>query len=333
MTRLPVILILALAFALPASAGEEAELIWKDGKWAPLPAPAKGTPEGEAAIVRQEIDAGRHDQAVKAAKAFLKNYSLHPLREDVLAMAGDAQMRLGNYWKAHLQYKQQLGEFPKGALSERALEREMEIAKAFLDGRKRTFAGVLKIGAADDGVEILESVAVHAPISERAEIALITIGDYYFDNRRWEEAAAQYDGFISLYPKSPRGPYARLRAAESFRRAYRGGGYDETPLIEAETRYKAFRREHPAAAAEAKVDDILRQIHSDRARKQFTVGRFYLRIGRKEAARYYFALVTTEFSDTVWAEEARQELANLPAEPAEPAGPAEPKPQAEAPAS
>ncbi|MHC4717953.1 MAG: tetratricopeptide repeat protein, partial [Planctomycetota bacterium] len=154
MTRLIVTMVCAAALALPA-AGEEAELIWKDGKWVPLPAPAKGTPEGEAAIVRRELDAGRGRQALKAARGFLKRYSLHPLREYVLCLAGDAEMRQGNYWKAHRRYRQQLGEFPKGPMAERALEREMEVARAFLAGRKRK-VGPLRLNAEGDGVEILE---------------------------------------------------------------------------------------------------------------------------------------------------------------------------------
>jgi len=310
MTRLTGILILVAVLAVPA-AGEQTELILEDGKWAPQPAPAKGTPEGEAAIVRHELDEGRDAKAVRAAKGFLKRYSLHPLRESVLSMAGDAEMRRGDYWQAHLYFKKQLAEFPKGALSDRAMDRQMQIAKAFLAGRKRKFAGFMKIGAGGDGVDILEDIAVVAPTSDRAEEALMTIGDYYFDSARWDEAAAEYDGFLSLYPKSERVPRARMQAAEAFRRAYRGPAYDETPLIEAEQRYKALLRDHPAAAAEGNAEEILQQIHSDRALKQLTIARFYLRIDRKQAAAFYFRLVRDEYGDTTWGEQAGELLAGL----------------------
>ena len=316
MTRLLMIPVLALVIALPA-AGEKAELIWTDGEWVRLPAPAQGTPEGEAAIVRRELDAGRHGKALKAAKRFLKRRTLHPLREYVLSLAGDAQMRRGNYWKAHRQFKRQIGEFPKGKLAERALEREMEIARAYLGGRKRK-VGPLRLNAGDDGVEILEDVAAHAPLADRAEVAMMTIGDHYFAKRRWEEAAVQYDSFTKLYPKSSRTDTAHLRAAESFRRTYRGPRYDETPLVEAEQRYLVIKRDHPAAADDAGVANILRQIRSDRACKQFETGRFYARIGRPGAAEYYFKLVAADYADTPWVDPARKELAKGAAAPATP---------------
>ena len=295
---------------LPA-AGQDSELVWRDGKWVRLPAPAEGTPAGELALIRRDVDAGDYDKAVKHAKAYLKRYPADAGREEVYCLAGEAELRRGKHWPAHVWYKKLLDEFPNGKRLERALEREMEIAKAFLAGKKRRIGKVLVISAKSDGIEILEQIAQRVPGTQQAQQAMLTVADHYFAEEKWGDAADGYDQFLKLFPKSSHAPRAEQQAAESFRRAYRGPLFDETPLIEAEQRYKAFARNHPAAAAEADVSGLLEAIHAERARKQYEVGQFYVRTDEPEAATYYFELVAKDFADTDWAGRARAALAGL----------------------
>jgi outer membrane assembly lipoprotein YfiO len=309
--RLTVLVMVATAaFAGAPAAGEE-EILWKDGKWVKQAAPAEGTPAGELALIRVQLDKGRYGSAARQAKRFLKRYPNDPLGEQACCLAGDAELRRGNYWQAYRWYENQIRDFPNGQLLDRALEREIEVARAFLGGGKRRLGKVLKISGEQDGIEILEKIAQRAVGTPRAEIALLTIADHYLDKGKWAEAAASYDGFLQLFPKSPRAVHAELRAAEAFHKAYRGPLYDETPLIEAEHRYQAFANNHPDKAREVKVEEILQEIHSQRAGKQYEVGQFYLRTGDPDAAKHYFELVASQFSDTKWAGRALGKLAAL----------------------
>jgi outer membrane protein assembly factor BamD (BamD/ComL family) len=266
------------------------------------------------------VDAKEYDQAVEQADKFLKRYRGDPLREEVLSLAGDAEMGQGSHWSAYKRYERQLKEFPNGPRVERALGRELEIAKAFLAGKKRPMLKVFRIPAAGDGIEILHRIAERAPGTEQAELALLAVGDYYFDKSDWPAAIDAYDGYLGLFPKSPRAVHAELRSAEALRTSYLGPQWDETPLIEAEQRYKAILQRYPSAAATAGVANILQEIRSARARKQYTIARFYLRTGKKDAAEHYFKLAVAEYSGTTWAERAAQELSKLgPSRPAAPA--------------
>ena len=298
------------ALALPAL-GQETELIWKDGKWVEMAKPAEGTPEGEAAILRQHLDRGRYAEAVKVAKRMIKRYPGHPLTEEAYGLAGDAELRRGRYWQAYRWYERQIAAFPGGRYLERALEREMEIAKAFLAGKKRLLGGFMPIGAEKTGIEILDRIAQRSIGSERAEVALLTIADHYFDQREWEAACDHYQNFLALFPKSPRAAHAEVRAAESFHRAYRGPLWDETPLVEAQQRYLALRRNRPAKSAELKVDQLLEELRAERAAKQYEIGQFYLRTGSKDAAAFYFALVKKDYGDTRWGKRAGEALQRL----------------------
>lgn len=296
--------------AVLAPAGED-EMIWQNGKWVRQAPPAEGTAEGEAAIVRHDLDGKKYGDAIQHAERFLKRYPSDPLREQVLGLAGDAELGRGMYWQAYERYEKQLGEFPNGTDVERTLEREMEVAATFLAGKKRVVAKVFRLPAEDEGIEILHRVAEHAPGTATAELALLMVGDHFFKKANWQDAAGAYDSYLKLFPKSQRTVYAEVQAAHALRQAYRGAYWDDTSLIEAEQRYKMILRDYPAAAREANVGAILQDIQLARAQKQFEVGRFYLRTGKKEAAIRYFNRVVDEYGQTEWARKAEIELTKL----------------------
>ena len=311
-SRMTTALVLGVAALLAAPAwGEDEELVRREGKWVKLAKPAKGTPAGEAAIVRQLVDRRKFRSALRSAKKFLKRYPTHKLREDVFCLAGDAEMGRGRYWQAYEWYEKQISEFPTGPRLERALDKEMTIARAFLAGKKRIALKVLRLKAFDDGIEIMHRVAEYAPGTERAELALLAVGDHHFGKGQWQGAVDSYDAYLRLFPKSRRAIHARLRAAEAMRRSYRGSKWDETPLIEAEQRYKDFALRHPAVTRKIGVDKVLKELRSARAAKRYQVGQYYLRTGKRESAAYYFKLVARDFADTEWAGRALAELAKI----------------------
>ena len=86
--------------AVPAYGQQEAE--WKDGNWVLVAAPAKGTPAGETALIRQELDKGWNRTAVSDAEKFVKTYPLDPYAEEVLMLAGRAEMVRGRSYQAYV---------------------------------------------------------------------------------------------------------------------------------------------------------------------------------------------------------------------------------------
>jgi outer membrane assembly lipoprotein YfiO len=302
-------LLLAAAGSIPAHADED--LVEKDGKWVRLAEPKEGTAAGELSLLRQDLDGKRYGDALKHAQRFLKRYPADPLREEVMGLAGDAELARGHYWQAYEWCEKQLAAFPGGEGMERALKREMEVAEAFLAGKKRIAARVFRLPARSEGIDILQRIAEHAPGTPTAEAALLTIGDYYYNQGQWADAVSAYDNYLKLFPRSRHAEHAELHAAQALRRSYRGAQYDETPLLEAEQRFGAFHERYPAAARQANVEQVLRQIRAARAEKQFEVGRFYARTGRKAAAAQYFNLVVDAYGDTDWAVRAEAELTRL----------------------
>jgi outer membrane protein assembly factor BamD (BamD/ComL family) len=297
------------AVAPRAPAQQETE--WKDGNWVRVAAPARGTPAGEAAIIRRHVEAGRHRAAVSEADKFVKKYPLDPSIEEVLMLAGRAEMGRQRYFQAYEYFEKQLSQFPSGRYFERALQYESEVAEAFLAGKKRVVWGIFYLPAQDDGIMILGKIAEHAPGSALAERCLMRIGDYHYQQRDYADAVAAYDRYLETFSRAERASYATLQAARASLASYRGPDFDETPLLEARQRYEMFQQRFPLQADRVDVPRILEQIRVQLAKKTFATAEFYERTGRRDPAKYYYRLVVDRYPRTEWESRAAASLRRL----------------------
>jgi len=283
---------------------------WTGESWVPLARPAEGTADGELALVRQYVHDGKTSKAVKAAKKFVKRYPGHPAGEEVMMLAGQAEFDRGRYYQAYEWFEKQLANYPAGPLFDRSLKKEYEIAEAFLAGKKRII-GPLRLGARSEGLEILHRITEHAPGSDLARSALLRIGDYHFERREWNRAAEAYDEFLKLYGKSGQAAYAALRAARAALFMYKGAAFDDTPLLDAEQRFRNFLERFPDAARQEKVPQLLHNITELKAERLYAAGQFYERIGREQAARAAYERILQDYAGTSWASTAGQQLTRL----------------------
>jgi len=307
-----VIILAVLSAAAVCGAQDRTEHVWKDGKWVPAPKGKKGTPEGEISLMRRYLDAGKPRAARKAAKRFLQRYPTDSRREEAMMLAAQAQMDRGRYYDAFERFNYQLDQYPNGEFFERGLQRQYEIADAFLKGRKRRIIwGMFRKSGAEDGLEILAQIAQRVPGTVIAEKSVLRAADYHYEAEQAAEAVEAYDNYIKMFPKSPRLSYAMLRAARATYAQYRGEAFDDTPLVDARHRFDDFAKLYPVEARKANVPMVLSQIRNALVRRTFATAKFYRRVRRKEAAIFYYRKVIAEHRDSHWARRAKDALVEL----------------------
>jgi len=307
------VILCAVVLASGARAGAEGtEHVWKDGKWVAAPKPAEGTPEGELALVRMYLDKERPKKALKAIKKFIARYPNDSRREEIMMLTGQAEMDRGRYDKAHERFNEQMDQYRNGAFYDRAVQRQYQIADAFLKGRKRR-AWIFKVSAVDKGIDILNGIADRVPGTVIAEKALLRVGDYHYDARKVVEAVEAYDHYIKTFPQSPRQRmgHAMLRAARARYAQYRGEAFDDTPLTDAQQRFLIYSNHYPEQANKANIPMVLSQIRNALVRRYFASARFYQRIGRKTAAIFYYKKVVAQSAESHWARRAEDALTAL----------------------
>lgn len=283
-----------------------------DGKWVLIAPPVPGTPMGDLRLIRQDVQSHSDGPAVSAAKAFLKKYPGDAGQEEVMMLAAQAEMHRGRLWQAYNDWtEKQLTQYPAGKFSQRVLQWEYDIGDAFLNGKKRIALGILRLPAEPEGLQILHRIVEHAPGSPLGDRALLRIGAYHFNHRNWAEAILAYDEYVKLFRNAQGVPYATIQAARASFLAYRGAQYDDTPLLDAEQRFKIFREHYPVQAVKADVNQLLTNIRDLRAQRLLTTAAFYRRTGRPQGEALYYRQVLDQFPQTPSAAIAHEKLAML----------------------
>ncbi|MBL7221714.1 MAG: outer membrane protein assembly factor BamD [Phycisphaerae bacterium] len=296
---------------------EKTEHVWKDGKWVIAPRPVEGTPEGELALVRMYMDKDRPKDALKAIKNFMARYPNDSRREEIMILAGQAEMDRGRYEKAYDRFNEQMDQYRNGEFYDRAVQRQYEIADAFLKGRKRRVWRIFRVSAVDKGIEILNAIADRVAGTVIAEKALLRVGDYHYDTGNVVEAVDAYDHYVKTFPQSPRQRlgHAMLRAARARYAQYRGEAFDDTPLTDAQQRFIIYTDRYPEQADKANIPMVLSQIRNALVRRYFASAKFYQRVGRKTAAVFYYKKVVAQSAESHWARRAEDALGALGARP------------------
>ena len=82
-------------------------------------------------------------------------------------------------------------------------------------------------------IQAYERVRQYDPTGPLADASLMALGNAYFRQGEWEEAAQNYDTLRKEYPNSKYQMTAHLLDLQAKMRIYQGTAYDETPLKEA----------------------------------------------------------------------------------------------------
>jgi outer membrane protein assembly factor BamD (BamD/ComL family) len=283
---------------------------WR-GKWVRSGSKSEVGPDGQLAAIRQLVDKEHHAKVVKAAKAFIKKHPEHRGCEEAMMLAGESELARGRYYQAFEWFEKQLARYPSGKYFQRSLGREFSAAEAFLAGKKRIVWGFIRLPAKEDGLDILSRIAEHSPKSAIAAKAIMRIADYHYKADEYTEAVNAYDRYVETFKNSPDCWYAMLQAARATRAQFAGIKFDETPLVEAEQRFKAFAERFPRAAKKENISKTLNEIADTLAEKLYACGKYYVRVGKPSAAAFYYKQVLDRYGRTAWARQARQSLNGL----------------------
>jgi outer membrane protein assembly factor BamD (BamD/ComL family) len=273
-----------------------------------LETPLEGTPADAQALMEQ----GQYRKAEKMLKPYLEATPVdEPGRAEALFLYAEAAFIRGEYGVADERYRKVINEYPNTRQFALSLRRELEIAKAWLAGKKKRVLKVLKLNAEDEALDILSMIEQLAGGYRIAEVALWTKGDHFFQTGQFELAEIAYRRLAQNY-NSPRYQNAAMYGASSSALAsFPGVKFDDSSLLDAQELYSQYMRKFPHESEKQNVPVILDQIKLRRAEKDYEVARFYRKIHQPKAAVYYYEFVIRNWPDTLYAQKAQVELDQL----------------------
>jgi len=311
------VLTATLFFAASGICAEpETYRLGKSGKWQKIPDTPEGASMRQIAKIKQLIETGQPKAAKKAVADFRANYadlSTYELDAFDAFIEGELFYAKRKWTKAVRKYDFLLDNWPESAFRPAALNRQFEIAKAFLDGEKRTVLKVLKLSAYEDADKIMHGIESREGDTPRSQRALVELAKGYQKQEKYLNAAEAWLEVIEIWRVGDVGENALYQMANSHNLAYKGSRYDSTTLETARSYYILYQGQYddPNFTTTEEVAAKIATIDEKLAEKQYTIGLHYENAENIEAAKIYYNHIINheEWSTSKAAESAKTRLA------------------------
>lgn len=259
------------------------------GNWVATTSPEPGTDAGIMAEARRLIANEQPGDARELLDPWIDANARtdNPYLPQAYLLRGDATSAAGDEWEGLYDYESVIKGFPGSPEFTKAVERELEIAIAYLHGLKRKWLGLRFLNAEEEGIELLVRVQERMPGSRLAERAGIELGDHYYRNRELSLASEAYELFLKNYPNSAYRDRALQRRVYASIGRFKGPRYDGSALIDSRVLIRQYMTLYPAGAAEAGLDEsLLNRIDDSAGAQLLETAKWYLVRDDAVAARH-----------------------------------------------
>ncbi|MBX3374577.1 MAG: outer membrane protein assembly factor BamD [Phycisphaeraceae bacterium] len=306
----PLVLLLFLV-AAPAEAQQRLRLGPDDDRWEAAPRDT-GDPSATRLSMALEALARRQwERAEVLATDWIDRNPGHPLLAEAYLVRAEALFGRGEEYRSLYDYELICRRYPGAEAFVTACERQLEIAVAYLAGRKRRLLGLRILGAEEEGEELLIRVQERLPGSQIAERAALELADWYYRESKMGRAAEMYGIFLANFPRSASVELARRRLIYAHLAAYQGPEHDPSGLDEARTRLEDLDANNPAAARRLGSRALLIRIEESAADKLLTTARWYERSGDPISAERTLRRLVRAYPASVATRDAIPVLARL----------------------
>jgi outer membrane assembly lipoprotein YfiO len=260
----------------------------------------------------QMMQHGQVGPAKKMIISWIKAHQGSPIRDRGVYLLGECNYLLGNRVDSFYNFDELLDLYPDSRYFYPSLQRQYDIADAYLKGYKNRFLGLAILDAKIEATEMLYRIQQRSPGSPLAEKSLLRVADYYYSDGSFDMAADAYAAYVRSYPRSPHIPRVRLRQAFSALAQFRGTKYDATPIIDARQQLQDIQAAYPQLAEEENIPALIQRIDKALARKLLEIGDYYRRVHKPSAAVYYYRYLMGTFPEYREAQTAAKRISALP---------------------
>jgi TolA-binding protein len=253
-----------------------------------------------------------------------------PLEEDALFLQGDSEFFSDQYRKAHDTYGGLLKKYSNSRYLDTVAAREFSIGRYWeqkYDAKPTwpttpnlTDDSLPRFGTFSYAIQAYERVRQYDPTGPLADASVMALGNAYFRQGQFEDAAQHYDTLRKEYPNSKYQMNAHLLDLQAKMRVYQGTLYDETALKDAGkiADQTLAQFSDKLGTERARVAQARAQILEEKANRDFVRAEYYEQHKYYGAARFYYKGVIDEYPSTERAKEARTRMEKIRTEPDEP---------------
>ena len=267
----------------------------------------KDTPQAQAKYARRRSNL---ESQLKEWQILLKRFPNSPQAAEALYNIGLIYEKMHNYYLAHRAYKKLIEKYPFSDYFSKAIEKEFDLGKKFLQGYRRKFWDITK-PVENPAPEVFDLIVNSAPYSEFAPAALYYKGLYYKKKKVYDEATNAFERLLNAYPDSEYVDKAEYQIAMTYYEMSLDPQYDQAFTEKAVSAIRKFLVKYPNSSFRQRAENILKELEEKQAQHNLKIAKFYLKQKKSKAAKVYLEEVVGKYPNTRAAEEAQKLLRSL----------------------
>lgn len=283
----------------------------------------KARAQDQYEVAKEAFEGGRYRLATKAARRTVARWPLSDYAPEAQYLVGLSYEYRRRDEKAFKEYQKLVEQYPKFEKFETVVIRQFEIANRFLAGQWFRLWGVIPLfPSMERTAKMYQQVLQNGPYSRIAPLAQLNLGlarekqkDYLLAVRAYEKAADQYGDDPHIAAE------ALYRTGMAWYRQAKTAEYDQSAAGNAIDAFTDFIILYPKDPRVPRLRELIQAMRTEQARGALEIARYYHKRHKLDGARVYYNEVIRLAPESVYAEQARQRLAEL--QPSSQATPAE----------
>ena len=298
-----------------------------------IPRPTLAESEGlvkQAPITNNILPSGLTSEQLAAADAFadsgdsqnaIKTYRYIARSAPKSAEAPAAQFGLakqlkqsGSFESAFKEYQSLLQKYPQTKNFEEAVADQIDIANAYLKGKKVKFLGIPLASSMEKSEEMYAAILKVAPYSKHAPVTQFNLGLAKEKQGKAQEAIAAYQKILDKYPNSSACDDALYQIGYVYQRlGMTGRSQDLSALKESQNNYQDFLLQYPNSEKVPQAGLNMKSMITKESADTLRVARFYDFNKEFKASSIYYNDVIRRFPQSEEATAAKTRLDELKA--------------------
>jgi len=263
------------------------------------------------------VDSGKQGASKQCAAQMERDFPEIVVLDLGMYIKAELYLLKNKHLRAAKTFEDMIEEYPDTELKGTTQHRLFKIGNVYLGGKNKTVLGFIKVSGHGDGVKILNGISDDIGLDDPNGLGLksaLAVAHSFEARKEHEEAYLKWLEISITWQRGEFGKQALLGMAGNKHAAYTIHPKDRQPLFDAanlktaKTYYEKFTVTFPEEAESLKIDKIIKEIEQQMARKELSIGQYYKRTGKEQAANIYFAMVVETWPDTDAAQIARQSI-------------------------
>ncbi len=267
--------------------------------------------KGDVKRVDELIAANDLGGALKLARSIVAQRALTSAAARAQFQIGQILERKQDHDDAFKAYSDYLTNYPRGGDFDSVVKAQFEIAKMFMEGRKKKVLGVTISTSYGKAETMFADIVRRAPFHRLAPIAQFNVGQVLERQGKPSEALAAYQELVVRYPGDPITDDAQYQIGYVQLQETQRGSYDENGRQRAKEAFEDFAARYPNSEKIAQARQNVKTLSTNDVAGSLDAARFYDRAKQYRAAAIYYNDVIRQSPGTPESEIATKRIAEL----------------------